>query len=130
MNRKRDLLRVTCKCAIFTPDGSKVLLADYGKEGYGLPGGHVDEGESPDDAMKRELSEELGLSDLRCRRADFFIHPNGKIVLGFVATLDESSRLTIQPEEIDGVVWKKIEDIRIGSVLVPSYKDFILNVAF
>lgn len=127
MNRKRDLLRVSCKCAIFTPDGRRVLLADYGREGYGLPGGHIDSGESPDDAVRRELAEELGLENILCRRADFFLHPNGKIVLGFVATLDDSVALTIQPEEIEGAVWCEVSDIQEGIVPVPSYKEFILK---
>lgn len=124
--RRRDLLRVTCKCAIFTPDKSKVLLADYGRDGYGLPGGHIDAGESPDEAMRRELDEELGVKNIQLRRVDFFIHPNGKIVLGFMATMSESSQFTTQPEEINGVVWQSITEIRSGKVSVPSYRDFIL----
>lgn len=127
MNRQRDLLRVSCKCALFTLDGSKVLLADYGREGFGLPGGHVDTGEQPDDAIRRELFEELGLKDIMIRRADFFLHPNGKIVLGYTAQIDESTVFTVQQEEIDGAVWAEVASIKSGTVKVPSYKDFILN---
>lgn len=125
-DRKRDLLEVSCKCAIFTPDGSRVLLADYGKESYGLPGGHVDIGESPDETMKRELQEELGIT-ITAKRADFFLHPNGKIVLGYVAIADESETLTVQQDEISGAVWEDVAAIRDGRVLVSSYKDFILG---
>lgn len=127
MNRQRDLLRVSCKCALFTHDGSKVLLADYGREGFGLPGGHVDTGEQPDDAIKRELFEELGLKGVALRRADFFLHPNGKIVLGYVAQIDESTVFTVQQEEINGAEWAEIVSIESGTVKVPSYKDFILS---
>lgn len=83
MNRQRTLLRVSCKCAIFSPSGNKVLLADYGREGYGLPGGHVDENETPDNAMRRELNEEIGADVENLKHADFFLHPNGKIILGY-----------------------------------------------
>ena len=126
MNQDRHLLRVSCKCALFLIDGSRVLLADYGDHGYGLPGGHIEANETPDEVMQRELFEELGLTSINARRADFFIHPNGKVVLGYVAQIEESTQLKIQLEEIDDAVWVDVSAIREGAIEVPSYKDFIL----
>lgn len=127
MNSQRDLHRVTCKCAIFSLDGTKVLLSDYGKEGYGLPGGHLDSGETPDQAMARELREELGIDDIAFRHADFLLHPNGKIVLGYTAQYSEDKELTIQLEEIKAAVWVDVASIANGKIAVPSYSDFILD---
>lgn len=121
------LFRVTSKCAIYTPDGKKVLLAEYGPNNFGLPGGHIILGETPDEAMRRELNEELGLTDIATDRKDFFFHPNGKLVLGFTAMLEDTAPLTVQLDEISKAVWVEVDKIADGSVLVASYKEFILK---
>jgi 8-oxo-dGTP pyrophosphatase MutT (NUDIX family) len=126
MTNSRDRLLVSCKCALYSPDGTKVLLADYGSLGYGLPGGHINEGEVPDEAMNRELKEELGIKGIVLRRRDFFLHPKGKLILGYTGTLDPSTVLIPQLSEIDGGYWASVADIISGKVIVKSYKDFIL----
>jgi 8-oxo-dGTP pyrophosphatase MutT (NUDIX family) len=120
-------LQVSCKCALYTPDRQHVLLADYGSQGYGLPGGHVNVGESPDHAMARELEEELGLSGGSLTRADFWLHESGKLILGYTGWLDQSTQLFPQPSELHGAVWAPIADIANGTIKVPSYKEFILK---
>ncbi len=121
MAGNRDTHRVTCKCALFSPDHKQVLVVDYGKEGYGLPGGHIDAGESPDQAMARELFEELGLNNQTLNHADFMMHQNGKIILGYIGTLDTSTQLRPQIEEMQQAIWVDVDDVRSGKVPVPSY---------
>ncbi|MCH1536845.1 MAG: NUDIX hydrolase [Candidatus Poseidonia sp.] len=41
--------------------GGKVLFVRHPKRGWEIPGGHLEEGESPEDALLRELFEETGL---------------------------------------------------------------------
>lgn len=49
--------------AIITNDKGEILMIDRVKKPYGwaCPAGHVDDGETPEDAMVREVREETGL---------------------------------------------------------------------
>jgi ADP-ribose pyrophosphatase YjhB (NUDIX family) len=122
---ERHQMRVSCKCALYTQDGSKVLLAHYGSKGYGLPGGHMEANESPDQAVRRELQEEIGVAGDALERKDFWMHKNGKLVLGYTGRLDEVTNLTLQEEEVSAVVWANIDDVASGTISVPSYSEFI-----
>lgn len=118
-------MRVSCKCALYSPDGSKVLLADYGAVGYGLPGGHIDAGETPDQAMNRELKEELGIHVDTLQHRDFWMHHNGRLILGYTGTLSEDIVITHQAEEMRAAVWVAVDEIRNGVIDARSYGDFI-----
>lgn len=122
---ERYHLRASCKCALYSPDGSKVLLSQYSGDHYGLPGGHIEKDETPDQAISRELQEELGLTNLSLDRKDFWLHDNGRIILGFTGVLDEDTPLTIQREEMSCAVWVSIADIQDKRIKVSSYDDFI-----
>lgn len=59
--------RPAVRALVLTPD-DEVLLARFvfpnGVEVWALPGGGLEDGESDDDALRRELHEELGLTDV------------------------------------------------------------------
>ena len=46
-------------CMVFTENDGSVLLSHPGR-GWGLPGGHVEEGETPEECARREVLEETG----------------------------------------------------------------------
>lgn len=58
------LFKVAAAAAGFLTDSSgRVLLVKPGyRDHWGWPGGHIDEGESPEAACGRELAEELGIT--------------------------------------------------------------------
>lgn len=124
---ERYLARVSCKVALYTPDGSKVLAVEYSPGNFGLPGGHIEAGEHPDDAMHRELHEELGLKDLALDRKDFWLHDNGKLILGFIGTLHEDASLVLQEEELRSALWVPVVDVESGVFAIPSYDQFIVR---
>lgn len=70
---------------------------------WDIPGGKIEDNESPEDAVRREMNEELGLNDL------------GKIKLFKIFTSENLTdyvfwkRLDLKPEEIDLKEGQKIE---------------------
>ena len=68
MSAMYDRHEVSVKVALYSSDGKRVLLMYYPHDdGFGLPGGHIDAGETPDVALERELREELGIELMRHR---------------------------------------------------------------
>ena len=124
---------ITCKVAFYIPDGSKVLVVEYANnEGYGLPGGHLENGEEPIKACIREVQEELGLvlSTTRLTLKHSWRHTNGKIILGYVSSLFEDALMDVKDvNEIVAIRWVDIEKIKDGSVPVGTYRQFILDNA-
>lgn len=55
--------RVTVK-AFITDENNKVLVVKEKHNFWSLPGGGLDHGESPQDGIKREIKEEIGLEDV------------------------------------------------------------------
>ena len=88
--RKTESVELTVLCLI--EDENKILLQNRVKkdwQGYALPGGHVEPGESFVDAVIREMKEETGLTVIDPRLAGVKQFPieNGRyIVLLFKAT--------------------------------------------
>ncbi len=116
----------------------KVLLTRVSSRGYhsgqwSLPGGGVEHGERPADALVREVHEECGVTcevgPLLDVIDDHFsgIAPNGRfedfhsVMVLFAAEVpdDAEPRLTEEDGTTDAVEWVAIEDIR--SAAVPTY---------
>ncbi|WP_370615068.1 NUDIX domain-containing protein [Mumia qirimensis] len=98
--------------ALVRDDAGRVLLCEltYKRE-WDLPGGVVDPGESPADAVVRELREELGV-DARVRglRTVNWLPPwsawDDAVLFVFdVEPWDPQTPLTLQPTEIAGIHW-------------------------
>ena len=101
---------------LVTNDEGELLLVrrarEPGKGCWGLPGGFVDRGETVEEALAREVSEETGL---QLRSAELLMtHPNqyhyrGVIApvidLFYVCTAHDCQSLRLAPEEIDGHLW-------------------------
>jgi 8-oxo-dGTP diphosphatase len=63
---------VTSACAVVRDSLGRVLLTQVPGRGYELPGGHLERGETPERACRREIAEETGLTlafDVRLRLA-------------------------------------------------------------
>lgn len=119
--------KVSTKAILFNEERTKVLIANYGKGLLGLPGGHIDADETPDEAMRRELQEEIGVSGLELRHFDFDRHRDDKIVLFFTGVMSESTTLAIDLEELNSADWVEVSQIANGQAAIGSYTGFILK---
>ena len=136
MSAMYDRHEVSVKVALYSNDGKCVLLMYYPHDdGFGLPGGHIDAGETPDVALKRELREELGIT-IDATPADFYMrYPRGsavkdhKIILGYTATVDSNAELP--DRACDGgeerIVWLTRAEVETTDKLSPGYRDFVLK---
>jgi 8-oxo-dGTP pyrophosphatase MutT (NUDIX family) len=53
---------VTSACAVVRDSRGRLLLTHVPGRGYDLPGGHLERGETPERACRREIAEETGLT--------------------------------------------------------------------
>lgn len=130
MHMDRDTFRVSCKIVLFNQDRTKVLLPEYKPGAFGLIGGHLDTGESPDDAIRREIKEELGINYIGpLKRVSFDLvnkATDSKIALAYHGELDETSELHINVDELTQIKWIDIDDIHSGKVYFGDYRQFII----
>ncbi|HEX6461846.1 MAG TPA: NUDIX hydrolase [Candidatus Saccharimonadales bacterium] len=121
------LFKVVTKAAIYSHDKSKVLVIHMDRiNGWGLPGGHIEEKEEMNDAMRRELFEECGVEPESLKKVDFFYHSNGKIVLAYAGTL-KSDGIISKQDNLEGIPkWLTREDFEKIEI-EPDYRRLVLD---
>src|SRR3989344_5420273 len=95
------------KC-IIEHNGKMLMIRNtYGKRQWTFPGGGIEEGETPEDAAKREVREEVGIELAEVRSLGMFIssreHKKDNIYV-YSGRVD-SEYVRIQPSEILEAQW-------------------------
>ena len=114
--RKTETVELTVLCLI--EDEKKILLQNRVKkdwQGYALPGGHVEPGESFVDAVIREMKEETGLTVIEPRLAGVKQFPieNGRyVVLLFKATRWFGDLISSDEGQMEWVEYDNLTNIK------------------
>ena len=114
--RKTETVELTVLCLI--EDEKKILLQNRVKkdwQGYALPGGHVEPGESFVDAVIREMKEETGLTVIDPRLAGVKQFPieNGRyIVLLFKATRWSGDLISSDEGQMEWIEYDNLTNIK------------------
>jgi len=120
---------VSTKLALYSHDHASVLLMHYPVRGhFGLPGGHVEPKEDPNETIKRELLEELTLSVDNLKRADFFLRSgdSGPIILAFTAVATKDVGIEPTDPKFEYGVWTTKDQLH-GTDMSVEYKRFVLE---
>jgi len=119
---------VSTKVALFSADNTKVLVMEYGRGGAGLPGGHLEADETPNQAIVREVMEELGAVLPPVAHADFFLRSGdtGDVILGFTGIAPADFTLAPPNPDYENGRWVTREELAALDIS-PAYQAFVLN---
>lgn len=135
--RKPAHLEVTA-CMAFSLDEKGRLLLVRSKRGWGLPGGHLELGESPEDCIRRELAEEasVALGDLnlvggwvtkkQIQTKDNSKYPDNGVMLLFLSTVSRIDQFAQDFETLERD-FVRLEDI---SMVHDGRSDFYAIVEY
>lgn len=127
--------------------GDRILLVEhelFGRDFYNLPGGGIEEGETPEQAALRELSEECNVSGKIVRPLTVEYKPDMESrVYTFLVEIPEDQEpvkgidpeLPVKEQSIIGVKWLRLNEIAerdraylfgAGLMRVPYFHDEVL----
>lgn len=96
---------------VFNRDKNKILLIQqYGSKDNILVAGYINKGETPQQALQREINEEIGVNAVSWNYNDsIYFEKSNTLIHNFVVTVD-SENFKIKENEVDCAGWFTIKD--------------------
>lgn len=98
---------------------------------FGIPGGHLNNGENAEEGLKRELKEELNIKDFEYKKIDTVKFPYNKYIFNvfLIENKIDIYKLKYQEDEVIDVKWLSKEEIieLINNDKIPRGYAFILT---
>lgn len=84
--------------------GGHVVFVRHPERGWEIPGGHLNVGESPEDALIREVKEETGLEvEIIAWNKEYY--PNGWVAHAITNSIPQSESWNIADDKVDEIAW-------------------------
>jgi len=83
--------------------GGKVVFVEHPERGWEIPGGHLESGETPEEALLRELKEETGLEGV-IEKWNKTYYPKGWVAHVLVET-SHLQNWKVEDEKVQRVQW-------------------------
>lgn len=97
---------------VLNPKRNKILMIQqYGKANNILVAGYVDKGESAEEAIRREIKEEIGRNVHKHRylKTEYFLKSN-TLIWNFAVVIDSEDLSNVSAWEVDKAAWFDFKD--------------------
>ena len=92
---------------------------------WDLPGGHIEDGESPEETVRRELLEELGVRVTAMTRLETAVDAPNAETHAFIVTAWEGEGSNLAPDEHDELRWVSPPSLGEMTLAVPEIEALV-----
>jgi len=132
MENTKDKKSLRVACAIIE-DGGKILAAQRGESmsfsfKWEFPGGKVEEGEKPEDAIVREINEELDIDINVVQSLSSNVHDYGKMKIELIPFICSMNGKDIKLNEHSQIIWDfpgNLRELDWADADIPVLKEYI-----
>lgn len=126
----KKIIKVTCA---IIEDAGKILVAQRSENmnlalKWEFPGGKIEEGELPEDCIKREIKEELDINISVGERLKSTVHSYGDKTIELIPFICKLEGGKLCPREHKSIIWEepgKLKNLDWAEADIPIYKEYI-----